>query len=480
MTAFSRFSLCCASLLAACVLPTQAQQVSVYVTSKAGDRLAEKPALKFSLGTVQGTAFHINPAVHYQRIDGFGASLLEAGLLCINSLDAREQEKLLASLFDPKKGAGFSAMKTVLAGTDFMSAGPWYSYDDTPGDVEMKRFSIERDLAPNGQITFIQRARKYGSFMLQAPMDYPPDWMLTEVQNRDKQDVDPKYYDAMARYQIRYLQEYAKQGVFIDYLDPFNEPMIYTKIPFASIGAYVRDHLGPQLVKSGLKTRIQFCDLNNRGRLYEAVNASMGDAGFRKYIASLAYHAYGFDNFDKLGEVHRRYPDLPLWQTEVCHAYETGTPRSQPLPNYDYEDGDFWGNQIFNDMEAHASAWIYWNMILDEHGGPWLVSPVHGNPEDNGQQPVVVVDRKLKKVTYLPLYYYLAHFSRFVRPGAYRVETAGTAEHVRALTFQLADGAMVAELLNSRSEPTRATLEWKGRIVRLELPAMSIMTCLWK
>lgn len=480
MTAIARFSLVCINLLSVCALVGQAQQVSVYVTSKAGDRLAAKPVLKFSDGAAQGTAFLINPAVRYQKIDGFGASLLEAGLICINSLNPPQQEKLLASLFSAKTGAGYSAMKTVQAGTDFMSAGPWYTYDDTPGDVELRHFSIARDLAPNGQITFIRRARKYGSFLLQAPMDYPPDWMLANVQDRDKQDVDPKYYDAMARYQVRYLQEYAKQGVFIDYIDPFNEPLIYTKIPFASLGVYVRDHLGPQLAKSGLKTKIQFSDFNNRERLYEAVNTTMGDAGLRKYISSLAYHAYGFDNFDKLADVHRRYPDLPLWQTEVCHAYETGTPRNQPLPNYDYADGDFWGNQIFNDMEAHASAWIYWNMILDENGGPWLVSPVHGNPEDNGQQPIVVVDRKLKKVTYLPLYYYLAHFSKFVRPGAYRIETNGGAKQVRALAFQLADGGMAAEVLNSRNEQATATLEWKGRIVRLELPAMSITTCLWK
>ncbi len=467
-------------LLAACALALQAQQVSVYVTSKAGDRLTAKPTLKFSEGGVQGAAFRINPDVRYQRIDGFGASLLEAGLICINSLDPPEQEKLLASLFNPKTGAGYSAMKTVLAGTDFMSAGPWYTYDDTPGDVGMKHFTVERDLGPNGQITFIRRARKYGSFKLQAPMDYPPDWMLAQVQDRDKQDVDPKYYDAMARYQVRYLQEYAKRGISIDYLDPFNEPLIYTKIPFASIRVYVRDHLGPQLAKSGLKTRIQFSDFNNRERLQEAVNTTMGDAAFRKYVSSLAYHAYGFDNFDKVADVHLRYPELPLWQTEVCHAYETGTPRNQPLPNYDYADGDFWGNQIFNDMESHASAWIYWNMILDQNGGPWLVSPVHGNPEDNGQQPVVVVDRKLKRVTYLPLYYYLAHFSRFVRPGAYRVEATGAAKQLRALAFQLAGGGMTAELLNSRNEAATVMLEWKGRSLRVDLPPMSITTCLWK
>jgi hypothetical protein len=86
--------------------------------------------------------------------------------------------------------------------------------------------------------------------------------------------------------------------------------------------------------------------------------------------------------------------------TEVCYAYEAGTPKSMSLPRYDFEDGDFWGTQIFNDLEAHASAWIYWNMILDEKGGPWSVSYVHGNPDPNIQHPVVIIDREKKKVTY--------------------------------------------------------------------------------
>ena len=78
-------------------------------------------------------------------------------------------------------------MKTPVAGTDFQSAGPWFTYDDTPGDVELKNFSVERDFGVNGVGTYILRARKYGNFALQAPMDYPPDWMLFDVNK--KQDI---------------------------------------------------------------------------------------------------------------------------------------------------------------------------------------------------------------------------------------------------------------------------------------------------
>src|SRR5438046_8529203 len=117
---------------------------------------------------------------------------MEAGLISLNALPEDRQEDVQRALFDTKDGAGYTAMKTPLAGTDFQSAGPWFTYDDTPGDVELKNFSVERDFGPNGVGTYILRARKYGNFALQAPMDYPPDWMLYDVKKH--QDIQPKYY----------------------------------------------------------------------------------------------------------------------------------------------------------------------------------------------------------------------------------------------------------------------------------------------
>ena len=191
--------------LVACTA-TVAQDVRRFVSSKAGDRISSKPTLRFEQDRDSSIVkFEIDDDVTYQRIDGFGASFLEAGLICLNSLPPGERESVLRALFDPEKGAGFSAMKTVIASTDFMSAGPFYSYDDVPGDVAMSHFSIARDLEPNGLITFIKLARRYGKFVLQAPMDYPPDWMLLDVSKN--QDVNSQYYDALARYYLRYLQE---------------------------------------------------------------------------------------------------------------------------------------------------------------------------------------------------------------------------------------------------------------------------------
>jgi glucosylceramidase len=449
----------------------------MYVSSKAGDRLASKKALHFSAeAKPSAPSFQIDGTAQYQTMIGFGASILEAGLVVLNTLPPAEQEAVLRSLFDPDAGAGFSAAKTTIAGTDFMSAGPWYTYDDTLGDVELNHFSIGRDLGPNGSLTFIKRARKYGNFVLQAPMDYPPDWMLDDVNNQ--QDVKPKYYDALAHYYLKYLEEYQKHGVFIDYFSLFNEPGVYTKIPYTEIADLLKNHVGPLLRESGVKTKIMLSEAPQRAEAYKNYPELLKDPEVRKYVAALPYHGYDMKDFDKIATLHKLFPDLPLWQTEVCWCYICGAPASVPLPRYDWEDGDHWGQQIFGDLEAFASAWIYWNMILDEKGGPWMVSPIHKDPDPNVQHPVVVINRETKKVTYTALYYYLAHFSKFVRPGDVRVGVSGTIEGVRCVAFRTPKSGHVAEIMNSLHEDREVGLKVANRSVMLRLPALSITTLL--
>ena len=461
------------------VLILNAQTVNVTVSSKAGDRLTRKSDVQFAdTKPAEGTTFQINDAVKYQKMDGFGASLMEAGIITLNTLPPDKQEDVLRALFDPRAGAGFTAMKTPIAGTDFQSAGPWYTYDNTPGDVEMKNFSVDRDFGPNGVGTYILRARKYGNFVLQSPIDYPPDWMLYDVKKH--QDIDPKYYPALAKYFVRYLEEYEKRGITIDYLSLFNEPeKVYTKIKYPEIRVLLRDFVGPAVQQSGLPTKMMLSEAPERADAYKRYPVVLDDPAARKFVSVAAYHGYDYKNFDKIAKLKAKYPDLPFWMDEFCYAYEAGIPRSKKLPVYDFDDGDYWGNTIFSDLEAGTSAWLYWNAILDETGGPWAVSPVHGNPDPNEQHPVVIINKVTHEITYTGTYYYLAHFSRFVRPGAIRLQTTGKSRGVRVMSFQTPEGGFVVQLMNSLNSDKEVNLASRGRTLHFNLPARSISTATW-
>ena len=348
-----------------CVGLVAARDVTVHITSKAGDRITAKAPLHFQPAKSAGAiSFRIDDTASLQHMDGFGATFLEAGMMCLNTLPKPQQDAVLRALFDPIHGAGFSAMKTPIAGTDFMSAGGWYTYDDTPGDVGMKHFSIARDLGPNGVIPYIKRAAAFGKFVLQSPMDYPPDWMLFDLQKN--QDVNPKYFPALALYYLRYAQEYAKNGVHIDYVSLFNEPGAYTKIPYTKIRDLLKNHVGPLFEKSGITTRLQLSEAFYRENAAKNYPIVLDDPAARRYVANAPYHGYDFKNYDKLAALIKRYPGLPFWMTETL----LGGRWARPAAAIRLRRRRHVGQQIFSDIQAGASAWIYWNTILEREGRP--------------------------------------------------------------------------------------------------------------
>ena len=93
---------------------------------------------------------------------------------------------------------------------------------------------------------------------------------------------------------------------------------------------------------------------------------------------------------------------------------------------------------------------------------------------------MVIVNRQTKEVTYTGLYYYLAHFSKFVRPGAVRIAATGVVPDVRSLAFEGPDGKVIVQLMNSGSATTPVQVSWRGQSFEVKLPRYSITTCEWQ
>jgi glucosylceramidase len=406
-------------------------------------------------------------------------------MICINSLDKAAHDSVFRMLFDTSAGAGFTLMKSPIAACDFASAGPWYSYNEMPGDTAMKYFTIKRDLEADGLIPFIKEASMFGKFQIETTMDFAPDWMYFSLKKGEKH-IKPAYYATLARYYSRYIKAYADNGIRLDYLNPFNEPENpwYSNVTYKAIGDMIKDFIIPQFAAEGITTKIQLCETSGRPEALQKFPVVLDNPEIRKYISTLTVHGYDWDKFSSLTDLHNRYPDIPVWQTEVCYARVGNQPTNEPpggpdhLPVYDFSDGEFWGNMIMNDMKNHVSAWIYWNMILDQNGGPWLVSTEHGDPDDNRQQPVVIINRNTGEITYTGLYYYLAHFSRFIRPGAWHIASSGGSEKLNFAGFLNSDNSLVLNIINNGTE-TGCKILWNKNMVIQNLKAHSITTLRW-
>lgn len=432
------------------------------VSSDGGLRLSKQPSISWRAAKCpENGSVRIQASVRHQTMGGFGASMTESSAINLNSLPTTTQEELLGVLFGPT-GAWLSAMKATMLSNDFAAQAPWSTYDDTAGDVALANFSIARDLRPHGSLTLIKRAIAAGfEGTIQAYMDWPPDWMLAGTP--PNATVNPVYYEVLARYYAKYVQAYASHGVKIDFLECFNEPFdSYTQIGPAEFATFLGEHIGPLFDQLGLRpgTKLTYGGQCSRSSAYQFVNAVMADPAAARYMDVIAYHGYdcqlsdadnpqaGCDDarqkYHLIGELAQRYGSASrqIWMTEICYAYyplgrepackhastlaQCGEyPRDNslapPLPRRDFADGTTWGHRIAMDLQAGASGWIYWNLLLDSEGGPYLPSDAHSDPTQNFQHPLVIVDRKQGSYHLTGLYFFLAHFAKFVRPGAVRI-----------------------------------------------------------
>src|SRR5258708_12575287 len=134
--------------------------------------------------------------------------------------------------------------------------------------------------------------------------------MLYDVKKR--QDIPPKYYPVLAKYFMRYLEEYKKRGIVVDYLSLFNEPEeVYTKIKYPEITPLLRDFVGPALQQSGLTTKLMISEAPERKVAFDRYHEVLDDPGARKFVSFLGYHGSHFKHFHKIPSLHPTYSDFP-------------------------------------------------------------------------------------------------------------------------------------------------------------------------
>ena len=265
---------------------------------------------------------------------------------------------------------------------------------------------------------------------------------------------------------MKFIQGYAAAGLAIDFISVQNEPafsppgypgMLMTSSEQAD---FIKNHLGPALTNAGLlpKTKILIWD-HNWTNVYP--HEVLGDAAARAYIAGTAYHCYGGAP-DSQTALHDAYPDMGIWLTE-CSGFTTTT------------FGDALTYYVITPTIDVARNWgksvVYWNLALNENQGPQN----GGCPNCTG---LVTINQSNGTVTYNAGYYALGHLSKFVTPGAYRIDT-NTPGHIENVAFKNPDGAKVLLVFNSDATSATFKIRWAGKSFSYTLPAGSAATFKW-
>ncbi len=111
-----------------------------------GSGLAEQPPLPVQSPGSDGSdlpGVFVDPQRSFQCLEGFGAAFTEAAAVTWQKLDATNRERVLRDYFDPERGHGYTLCRVHMNSCDFALGN--YAHVETPGDVDLKSFSIERD-----------------------------------------------------------------------------------------------------------------------------------------------------------------------------------------------------------------------------------------------------------------------------------------------------------------------------------------------
>jgi glucosylceramidase len=404
----------------------------------------------------------------FQTIEGIGGALTDSSAETWAKLPREAQQEVLTAYFDGEKGIGYSFCRTNIHSCDFSSGS--YEYDSDPADTELAKFSIDHDR--KYRLPFIKAALATAKtpFKLFASPWSPPAYMKTNGNMLQGGKLKPEFAPVWARYYGKFVHAYEAEGIAIWGLSVQNEALatqtwescIYTGEEERD---FVRDHLGPALERDGLsRLKLMVWD-HNRGLLYARAKIVYEDPEASKYVWGTCFHWYVGDHFDQVRQVAEAWPDKGLVFSEGCPELYNAKRVN------DWNWGEKYGLSMLMDLSNGTAAWTDWNVLLDERGGPnhagnFCYAPIHA-------------DTKTGELTYMNSFYYIGHFSKFVRPGAKRVATVTDDDRLLATAFKNTDGKVAVVVLNLSDETVPFSFWIDGETAKSASPAHSIITLVY-
>ncbi len=436
--------------------------VTVYETSEAGNKLTE---ISEFTSDEKASVIKLHPAQEFQTITGFGGAFTESSAYLLNKLSKKNRDTILQAYF-AQDGANYSLTRTHMNSCDFSLSQ--YSYSPVEEDMNLEHFTIKDDM--DDLIPMIKDAMKVSKDGFKI---FASPWTATPWMKDNKAWVGgkllPKYYDTWALFFSKYLDAYQKEGIDIWGFTVENEPhgngnnwesMHYSP---EEMTEFVQHHLGPKLEKDGYGDKIILGYDQNRAGVKEWVDVMFKDEGSSKYYDGTAIHWYEstYEVFpEALQYAHKKAPNkflietegcidsqVPVWQDDAWYWKKEATdwgwdwaPEKDKHLHPKYSPVNRYARDIIGCLNNWVDGWVDWNMVLDKQGGPnwfknWCVAPV-------------IVDPEKDEVYFTPLYYTMAHFSKYMRPGAKVIGLENSDKDLQVSAVENPDGSITVVVFN--------------------------------
>lgn len=402
------------------------------------DKLTFKPAVQPLESEI---SVFVNPEKQYQTFIGIGGAITDASAEVFAKLPKDKQQELLSAYYDKDKGIGYTLARTNIHSCDFSSGSYTYVSDE---DKNLTTFNIQHD--KQFRIPLIKKAIEStgGNLLLFASPWSPPAFMKNNKDMLHGGKLLPEYYQSWAAYFTKFIKAYQSEGIPVWGFTLQNEPMATQRWESCIFTAeeerdFLKNFLGPTMVNEGLGDKKIIVWDHNRDLMNHRADIIFSDPEASKYTWGLGFHWYeswsgGEEMYNNVGKVNESYPDKHLLFTEGCA--ETFRPNGYQS----WKNAERYGRSMINDFNNGTVGWTDWNILLDENGGPnhvenFCFAPMHANT-------------KTGELIYTPSYYYIGHFSKFIRPNAKRISTASSRSQLLSTSFINTDGKIVTVVMN--------------------------------
>jgi glucosylceramidase len=396
----------------------------------------------------------IDPNTTYQVIDGFGGCFNELGWNALNTLTATARDAVMKDLFDPNTGCKFNICRMPIGASDYGSS--WYSLNDTSGDYSMTNFNITRD--KGCLIQYIKAAMTYKTDLkVWGSAWSPPAWMKDNNNYAGGHLTwTAQNLTSYALYLEKYVQAYRAEGVNVYAVHVQNEPYANQVFPSclwdgSQMRDFIKSYLGPKFQADSLNCEIWLGTINN-GDYNACAAVVLGDSVANSYTTGCGYQWAGKD---AIQPTHDNYPAKKLMQTET----ECGGGSN----DWAYAESTF--GLFKHYLDRWANSYMQWNMVLDETGNStwgWK------------QCAMVTVNKSTHVVTYNPQFHLVKHFSYFITPGAYRVNSTG--DWADKIAFKNPNGDLVLVVANRTDTSYTTTIKVGSEMIKPVIAARSFNT----
>ena len=353
---------------------------------------------------------------------GFGSAITESSGFNYYQLSQEKKKKFISDYFS-KSGLNLTYGRISIGSNDFSLSAYSYAKKKNLSDFNIKRdleyvVPFLKDILNTKQISLIASPWSPPRIYKKLPLLY---YGIS---------LAKRHYENYSMYLIKYLNEYQKLGINISYITIQNEPMARQrwescKFSLASQKDFIYNYLLPKLNN----TKILLWD-HNKDNLFNIVNELYLK---NSKIAGTCFHYYTGHCFEELKKIREKYPDMLLINSEMCTGYS-------PFNEINWiRDAEYYLNDIIGDMNSGVNAYLDWNILLDNNGGPTYKKNYVKSAS------IRISNNYIKS----PIYYYLYHISHFLGKNNQVVESYSSFSELKVVSIKQENKIVIVIMNNS-------------------------------